>query len=125
LIKLDLEKEIERIGERKIQLITQSLCSIALTKILVGQRPYMSIPEFKHLISSYNIKKKNWYFIVKYLEKAGIAKYNLGSCFVVVGLPQESLLRVYSMRNLMGPSAGIHKLPAGKPPAGARLSRSR
>ena len=95
---MNLEEKLEAIGEVKFQKIASKLCSIAITKLLLGQRPYVTIKEMKHLISCYKLKKQNWFAIVRGLEQLGVLKYSLHSGFVVVKMPAESLLRIYSLK---------------------------
>jgi hypothetical protein len=56
------------------QKILGKLKSIGMIKMFMGQKPFISTPEFKHILGSYHIKHGMWFTIAKYFEKKGCVK---------------------------------------------------
>ena len=78
------------------QKILGKLKSIGMIKIFMGQKPFVSTPEFKHILGSYHIKHGMWFTVAKYFEKGGSVKlWNQRGLFVkfdlqtLVGIQRE------------------------------------
>lgn len=52
--------------------IISKIYGMGIVRSMNGGEPSMSVPEFKFIIGSYRVKKKNWFKIAKEFEKEGI-----------------------------------------------------
>lgn len=63
-----------KIDQEKMDKIKRKLIEIGITKISLNMKPFIEIPEFKHIIVSYKIPKKAWYQIANQFEYDGIVE---------------------------------------------------
>ncbi len=54
--------------------IIEKIRGIYLIKKLSGERPFITVAEFKFIIGTYRIKKQNWFDLAKEIEKKGLVE---------------------------------------------------
>lgn len=75
---MEITKEI------KIKIVGK-LYGIYIIKNLQREKTKITIPEFKFILGSFKIKKKNWFSIAKELEKDEIIKLHGGNPIEILG----------------------------------------
>lgn len=83
--------EIDYDKEQKIQ---WKLYSIALTKIAMGLKPFITTPEFKHIITRYHIRGNEWFKFARSLENKKCLELR-GSRGVYIRLNFQSIVGLY------------------------------
>lgn len=104
------------LSSEKEQKILNKIYSIGLTKIAIGKSPFISIPEFKSIISEQQICRKMWFKLAKDFEEKGYVFRRARRC-LFVRLSIASLVGVYNYkdnlrrfsRKLISPSKQHHR----------------
>jgi hypothetical protein len=92
------ELEIIGVNYETEEKILGKLRSIGMIKIFMGQKPFISTPEFKHIIGSYHVKHGMWFTMAKVFEKRGCVKlWNQRGLFVKFDL--ETIVRIQKEKN--------------------------
>jgi hypothetical protein len=79
--------------EKLLDIITKKLYGIGITKLLIGTKPRMGIPEFKFMVARHKLRKE-WFDVVKELENRNVIHYR-HNC-IQICLSQEALFAVYN-----------------------------
>lgn len=87
LRKVELEPEKEK-------KILMKLYSLALTKMAMGESGLIGIPQFKHIIGSYKVRRSCWFFLAKKWESSKFLTLH-GTSHVEIHLSYQSLMGLY------------------------------
>lgn len=109
------------VRERTMQKIVEKIYSVALTKVLIGRQPRITVPEFKHMLATHRVKKKLWYRLIRSMESQKMGRLH-GQQYFEVHLSMETLSVVCRLNSV--PLDRTHRtrsLP--RPPGRARPAR--
>lgn len=70
--------------EIKIKIVGK-IKGIFIVKNLHDQKPRITIPEFKYIITRYSLRKTQWFVVAKELEKDNIIKLHGGNPIEILG----------------------------------------
>lgn len=88
---------VDVMNEKVFKKIVDKIYSIALTKIIIGDLPRISVPEFKYAITRHGVKKKAWYDIARFLESERMGKLH-GHRFFEVHMSSKTIAVVIKIR---------------------------
>jgi hypothetical protein len=90
-----MPKKVEyQITPEQEEKILGKLYSIALTKIAIGDKAFIRVPDFKHILFTYKVSSHYWFDIAKVWEERNLIKLHGTRC-LSVRLSYSSLAGLY------------------------------